>query len=75
MNEIENMKYEIDMEKSIKSLHILKNVFSFLSGNQKLNLIIYNIYLQKQFDINIENYKRISGIYKRRKKWKRKRIL
>ena len=64
MNEFENIKYEIDIEKSIKSLYILKNIFSFLSEKQKLSLIIYNKHLQKQFDINIEDYKRISGKYK-----------
>ena len=64
MNEFENLKYKIDIEKSIKSLYILKTIFSFLSEKQKLNLIIYNIHLQKQFDINIENYKKIRRIYK-----------
>jgi len=64
MNEFLNIKYEINIEKSIKSLYILKNIFSFLPEKQTLKLIIYNIHLQKQFDINIEDYKRISGIYR-----------
>ena len=50
---------------SIESLYILKNIFSFLSENQKLNIIIYNKHLRKKLDINIENYKRIKGIYRK----------
>ena len=49
---------------SIVSVYILKDIFSFLSEKQKLNLIIYNKQLQKKFDINIEDYKRKSGIYR-----------
>ena len=43
--------------KSIKSLYILKDIFSFLSENQKLKIIIYNKDLKKKLDINIENIK------------------
>ena len=64
MNEFENIKYEKNIEKSIKSLYILKDIFSFLSKNKKLQIIIYNKHLQKLFDINIEDYKKIKGIYK-----------
>ena len=64
MNEFQNKKNEIDIKKSMQSLYILKNIFSFLSEKQKLNLILYNIHLQKQFNINIEDYKAISGIYR-----------
>ena len=44
--------------------YILKYIFSFLSEKQKLKIIIYNKDLQKKLDINIENYKRIRGIYR-----------
>ena len=64
MNEFENIKPEKNIEKSIKSLYILKDIFSFLSEKQKLKIIIYNKYLRKNLDINIENYKRIRGIYR-----------
>ena len=47
MNEFQNIKYEIEIGKSIKSLYILKNIFSFLPEKQTLKLIIYNIHLQK----------------------------
>ena len=63
INEYENIKSEKDIE-SIKSLYILKYIFSFLSEKQKLKIIIYNKDIQKKLDINIENYKRIRGIYR-----------
>ena len=53
---------------SIESVYILKDIFSFLSEKQKLNLIIYNKQLQKKIDINIEDYKRINGKYRKGKK-------
>ena len=64
MNEFKNKKFEINIEKSIQSKYILKEIFSFLSKKKKLNIIIYNKYLQTKFDIKIEDYKRISGRYK-----------
>ena len=64
MNELKNIKSEKNIEKSIESLYILKDIFSFLSEKQKLKIIIYNKHLQKKLDVNIEDYKKISGIYK-----------
>jgi len=64
MNEFKNKKSVINIEKSIESLYIIKDIFSFLSEKQKLNIIIYNKHLQAKFNINIENYKRISGIFR-----------
>ena len=64
MNEIQNIESKINIGKSIESLYILKDIFSFLSEKQKLNIIIYNKHLQRGFDINIEDYKRLSGVYK-----------
>ena len=63
INEYENIKSEKDIE-SIKSLYILKYIFSFLYEKQKLKIIIYNKDIQKKLDINIENYKRIRGKYR-----------
>ena len=68
MNEFQNLNDEIKNEKSIKSFYILEDIFSFLPVKQILNLIIYNKYLQKKFDINIEDYKKISGKYKEGRK-------
>ena len=67
MNEYDNdnIKHEIDIIKSIQSKYILINIFSFLPEKLKLNIIIYNKNLQKKIDnINIEDYKRISRIYR-----------
>ena len=50
MNEYENIKSEKDIE-SIKSLYVLKNIFSFLSEKQKLKIIIYNKDLKKKYYI------------------------
>ena len=49
---------------SINSLYILKEIFSLLSEKLKLEIIIYNKDLQNKLDINIENYKKIRGIYR-----------
>ena len=62
--EFENIILEKSIGKSIESLYIIKYIFSFLSEDQKLKIIIYNKNLQKKLDINIENYERIRGIYK-----------
>ena len=43
-------------------------MISFLNKKLKLNIIIYNKQLQKNFDVNIEIYKEIGGRYKIGKK-------
>ena len=63
MNEYENIKSEKVID-SIKSVYVLKDIFSFLSEKQELKIIIYNKDLKKKLDINIGNYKRIRGIYR-----------
>ena len=68
MNEYEKIRSEKTIEKSIKSLYILKDIFSFLPEIQKLKIIIYNKNLQKTFGINFNDYKRIRGIYKEGKR-------
>ena len=45
---------------SIKSIFILKDVFSFLNKKMKLKVIIYNKHLQKKLEVDLKNYKRIS---------------
>ena len=63
MAEIEDIKYKINF-RDIKSLYILKTVFSYLNKKQLLNMIIYNKELQKIYSIDIDYYKEISGKYK-----------
>ena len=48
----------------IKSKYILKEIFLYLNPKQKLDLIIYNKYLQKIFEVDIKDYQKISGKYK-----------
>jgi len=68
MNKIQNIKSEINIEKEVKSLYIIKDIFSFLFENLKLNVVIYNKQLQKKLDINIKDYKRKSRIYREGKR-------
>ena len=49
---------------SIKSIYIVKHIFSFLRDTTKLNMIIYNKNFQKKFEIDIEDYKKLKGRYK-----------
>ena len=63
MDEIGNLKNKINI-RDINSSFIIKNIFSFLSKEQKLSIIIYNKDLQKKLNINIEDYKIVEGIYK-----------
>ena len=42
----------------IKSLYNLKEILSFFNEKQKLEIIIYNKELQKEFGIDIDNYKK-----------------
>ena len=58
-------KNELINIEEIKSSYIIKEVLSFLSKKQKLNVIIYNKKLQKIFGVCIEDYKKISGRYKK----------
>ena len=55
-------KYAIkNILEDIKSSYMIKEVFSFLYKKYKLNIIIYNKKLQKRLEVNIEDYKKISG--------------
>ena len=61
---IEKTKLNRNNKYFIKSLYNLKEILSFFNENQKLEIIIYNKELQKEFGIDIDNYKKISGKYK-----------
>ena len=52
------------MWQRIKSLFILKKIFVNLDLKIKLNVIIYNKNIQSKFNLNIIDYKRLSGKYK-----------
>ena len=63
MDEIGNFKNWINI-RDINSSFIKKNVFSFLSEKQLLNLIKYNKLIQNLLSVDITNYKKISFKYK-----------
>ena len=49
---------------NIKSLYFIRKLLSYIKEKKKLELIIYNKNIQKNFDIDITNYKFLSGRYK-----------
>ena len=63
-NNNKTLKEEIKLLKAVKSIYITRQIFSFLYENRKLILISHNKKYQNKLEINIENYKTISGKYK-----------
>ena len=63
MDEIGNIKNTINI-RDINSSFIIKNIISFLSEKQILNMVMYNKQFQKLLLVDISNYKKISGKYK-----------
>jgi len=51
------------MLKNVKSIYILKIIFSFSDEKQKLKLIKYNKSLQTNLSISLKNYQYLSGKY------------
>ena len=47
----------------IKSNFIIQNIFSFASQRRKFRLVKYNKNLQNKLDINLIDYKNLSGKY------------
>ena len=58
MSEFKGIKCNINLKKEIKSTFNLDTIFSFLEQRYKLNIIIYNLELQKILGVNIEDYKK-----------------
>ena len=54
----------IDFIIAMNSKYIQRDVFLYLNEKQKLYMIIYNKKLQKICNVDIEDYKRVSGKYK-----------
>ena len=52
---------KINLIQSVSSLYIIKNIFSLLSEKKKLKLINYNKNYHKKLDIDINDFKRVSG--------------
>ena len=51
------------MLKNIKSIYILKIIFSFIDEKQKLKLIKYTKSLQEDLNISLKNYNYFTGKY------------
>ena len=65
MNNKKNPLIEkINLKNNVKSLNIIKHIFSNLPENKKLNLIINNKHIQKKLNIDLEYYKKRSNRYK-----------
>ena len=64
MSKYEEIKYNINIRRDIKSSYNLERIFSFLDKRDKLNMIIYNNQLHKILGVKIQDYKTISGRYK-----------
>ena len=60
---INNSQY-INFKDSVKSKYIQILIFSFLNEKNKLDLVKYNLKLQKILEININTYKKISQCIK-----------
>ena len=48
---------------NIKSNFILKRIFGILKKHKELEIILYNISLQKKLNLNIDDYKEYSQLY------------
>ena len=51
------------MFRKLKSIYILKDIFTYINEEQKLELAKYSKSLQNKLEINIFNYKVYSGKY------------
>ena len=49
--------------KSMKSVYILKKLFSFLENKIILRIVAHNKQIQKKLELNINDYKKASGRY------------
>ena len=51
------------MQKNIKSTYFIKKFFSYINEKKKLKIVIHNKLLQNYLNIDIMNYKIMSGKY------------
>ena len=63
--EVENNEdNENNTIKKVRSIFVLKKIFSLLNPHKELLILHFNKNLQNKFNIKIEDYKKESGIYK-----------
>lgn len=48
--------YPNNILKKIKSIYVLRSIFTFIRNNKKLNIIKYNNDLKKKLNVNLNNY-------------------
>ena len=60
---LENTSSSSDLGKTIKSPYIIRRIFSFLTEKKKFDMILYNKKLQRKLDLDLDDYKKFSGIY------------
>ena len=51
------------MLEDINSKYLIQNIFSFVNQTRKFELVKYNKNLQNHFNINLIDYKNLSGKY------------
>ena len=56
-------KRELNLKKEFKSFYLVKEIFSLLSENKKLEIIAYNKKFRNKLGITIETYKKLSKKY------------
>ena len=58
------MENNLNLINKIKSKYIIKEIFLQLCEIKKLEIVKYNIFLKKKFEITTKDYKNIGGKYK-----------
>ena len=53
----------VNIRKTVKSSYIIQYIFSLITNRKKLEVVNNNKHFQKLFEINIEDYKKLSGKY------------
>ena len=61
----DSIKEHADILRNVKSNYIFKLIFSFVEEKIKLNILKYNKFYHKQLKKTVDDYKNISGRYKK----------
>ena len=54
---------QINLRKKVNTFYFIKEIFSFLTDNKKLEMIAYNKKYRNILGITLNNYKKLSGKY------------
>ena len=54
---------QINLKKKVNSFYFIKEIFSFLTDNKKLEMIAYNKKYRNKLGITLDHYKKLSGKY------------